>query len=240
MTTQTAHGGTQAVDRAAALLTYVVEADHPVTFAEVDRGRRASPGRRPRGCSRRWSATSCSSAPPRGSTSADRCSFATPPATTATSSWPGWHARCSSRSVRRPARTCTSRSPTATGSTTSPRSTRRTCWARATGPTSRSRRTPPRSARCCWPGARCARPCGRLETPTQHTLRTRHLARDGPRPGLQPRLRHHLRRARGRAHRRRGTGLRTRRGPSSGWSPPWASRARRHGSRDGSRSSAVC
>ena len=28
-------GGTQAVDRAAALLTYVVEADHPVTFAEV-------------------------------------------------------------------------------------------------------------------------------------------------------------------------------------------------------------
>lgn len=27
--------GTQAVDRAAALLTYVVEADHPVTFAEV-------------------------------------------------------------------------------------------------------------------------------------------------------------------------------------------------------------
>ena len=34
MTTQTV-GGTQAVDRAAALLTYVVEADHPVTFAEV-------------------------------------------------------------------------------------------------------------------------------------------------------------------------------------------------------------
>ena len=31
----TAQGGTQAVDRAAALLTYVVEADHPVTFAEV-------------------------------------------------------------------------------------------------------------------------------------------------------------------------------------------------------------
>jgi IclR family acetate operon transcriptional repressor len=30
-----AQGGTQAVDRAAALLTYVVEADHPVTFAEV-------------------------------------------------------------------------------------------------------------------------------------------------------------------------------------------------------------
>src|SRR4051794_11679116 len=28
-------GGTQAVDRAAALLTYVVEADHPVTFAEA-------------------------------------------------------------------------------------------------------------------------------------------------------------------------------------------------------------
>jgi DNA-binding IclR family transcriptional regulator len=28
-------GGTQAVDRAAALLTYVVEADHPVTFVEV-------------------------------------------------------------------------------------------------------------------------------------------------------------------------------------------------------------
>jgi IclR family transcriptional regulator, acetate operon repressor len=31
----TSQGGTQAVDRAAALLTYVVEADHPVTFAEV-------------------------------------------------------------------------------------------------------------------------------------------------------------------------------------------------------------
>jgi IclR family acetate operon transcriptional repressor len=30
-----AQGGTQAVDRAASLLTYVVEADHPVTFAEV-------------------------------------------------------------------------------------------------------------------------------------------------------------------------------------------------------------
>jgi DNA-binding IclR family transcriptional regulator len=30
-----AQGGTQAVDRAAALLTYVVEADHPVTFAEM-------------------------------------------------------------------------------------------------------------------------------------------------------------------------------------------------------------
>ena len=28
-------GGTQAVDRAAALLTYIVEADHPVTFAEA-------------------------------------------------------------------------------------------------------------------------------------------------------------------------------------------------------------
>ena len=35
MTTQAAVGGTQAVDRAAALLTYVVEADHPVTFAEA-------------------------------------------------------------------------------------------------------------------------------------------------------------------------------------------------------------
>ena len=35
MATQTAVGGTQAVDRAAALLTYVVEADHPVTFAEA-------------------------------------------------------------------------------------------------------------------------------------------------------------------------------------------------------------
>jgi IclR family acetate operon transcriptional repressor len=33
--TATAQGGTQAVDRAAALLTYVVEADHPVTFAEA-------------------------------------------------------------------------------------------------------------------------------------------------------------------------------------------------------------
>ena len=30
-----AQGGTQAVDRAAALLTYIVEADHPVTFAEA-------------------------------------------------------------------------------------------------------------------------------------------------------------------------------------------------------------
>ena len=30
-----AQGGTQAVDRAASLLTYIVEADHPVTFAEV-------------------------------------------------------------------------------------------------------------------------------------------------------------------------------------------------------------
>ena len=30
-----AQGGTQAVDRAARLLTYIVEADHPVTFAEV-------------------------------------------------------------------------------------------------------------------------------------------------------------------------------------------------------------
>src|SRR3954451_3151599 len=28
-------GGTQAGDRAASLLTYIVEADHPVTFAEV-------------------------------------------------------------------------------------------------------------------------------------------------------------------------------------------------------------
>jgi IclR family acetate operon transcriptional repressor len=35
VTTQAAVGGTQAVDRAAALLTYVVEADHPVTFAEA-------------------------------------------------------------------------------------------------------------------------------------------------------------------------------------------------------------
>jgi IclR family transcriptional regulator, acetate operon repressor len=33
--TQGAQGGTQAVDRAASLLTYIVEADHPVTFAEV-------------------------------------------------------------------------------------------------------------------------------------------------------------------------------------------------------------
>jgi IclR family acetate operon transcriptional repressor len=30
-----AQGGTQAVDRAASLLTYIVEADHPVTFGEV-------------------------------------------------------------------------------------------------------------------------------------------------------------------------------------------------------------
>jgi len=36
-TTETAgsQGGTQAVDRAAALLTYIVEADHPVTFGEA-------------------------------------------------------------------------------------------------------------------------------------------------------------------------------------------------------------
>jgi IclR family transcriptional regulator, acetate operon repressor len=33
--TTSTQGGTQAVDRAAALLTYVVEADHPVTFAEA-------------------------------------------------------------------------------------------------------------------------------------------------------------------------------------------------------------
>lgn len=33
--TTSAQGGTQAVDRAASLLTYIVEADHPVTFAEM-------------------------------------------------------------------------------------------------------------------------------------------------------------------------------------------------------------
>lgn len=34
-TTGSPQGGTQAVDRAASLLTYIVEADHPVTFGEV-------------------------------------------------------------------------------------------------------------------------------------------------------------------------------------------------------------
>ena len=40
--TTSTQGGTQAVDRAAALLTYVVEADHPVTFAEATEA--AGPG----------------------------------------------------------------------------------------------------------------------------------------------------------------------------------------------------
>ncbi len=104
-------GGTQAVDRAAALLTYVVEADHPVTFAEATE----AAGLARSTTSRLLAALERTrllerSAP--GSTSVARCSCSTPPGTTATPSWPGWPSRCSSRSARTPARTCTSRSPT--------------------------------------------------------------------------------------------------------------------------------
>ena len=94
-----AQGGTQAVDRAAALLTYVVEADHPVTFAELPARPPGWPGPPPRACSPRWRTTGCSSAARPASTSAARCSCSTPPATTATPSSPGSPGRCSRRSA---------------------------------------------------------------------------------------------------------------------------------------------
>ncbi len=72
MSEGTTHG-TQAVDRAAQLVSTVVRADAPLTFADLP-GAAGSRSRRPRGCSPRWSAPSCWSATSPGPTSPGRSS----------------------------------------------------------------------------------------------------------------------------------------------------------------------
>ena len=204
---------------------HVVEADHPVTFAELAEAG-GLPGRRPRGCSRRSSAPELLERSGTGeyvggplfvlyAARHDRnkqlARLAMP---TLEADRRGDRRDGAPRGrQRRP------------GRATSPRSTRPTCSARATGPTSRSRRT----LRARQGAARLGRDRAarrRLERPRPHTA---HPPRSRPTwPWPAPAASPPRGRARARADRRRASSYPTGR---QGRSRPWASRARRHGSR---------
>ena len=149
-------GGTQAVDRAAALLTYVVEADHPVTFAEASEAS---------GLAR--STTSRLLAALENNRLLER---------SATGEYVGGPLFVLLRRAPRPQRRAGPTGPAdpradrrehrrdgaprgrqrRPGRPHRPGGLRPTSSVPATGPTSRSRRTARRSARCCSPGT-CSR-----------------------------------------------------------------------------------
>ena len=125
--------GTQAVDRAAQLLTRVVQADVPITLQRAGRGIRAGPLDHVASARRAGDPPPARARRQRHVHAPARCSRSTPRGTTRGRRSRGSPARCCARSARRPARRSTSPSRAATPSSRSPRSTRPTCSARATG-----------------------------------------------------------------------------------------------------------
>ena len=166
--------GTQAVDRAVALVDLVVRADEPLSFAELG-DETGWPARRPRGCWPPWSAPSWSSATPPAGTSPGRCSRCTRPCTTPGRRSPASPVRYSRPSAPRPVRPCTSAWRAARTSYTSRRWSRRTCSPRGTGTRSPSHRTAHRSERSstrstafhCPPAASSAAPTARSAPATR-------------------------------------------------------------------------
>ena len=156
-TETTAQGGTQAVDRAAALLTYVVEADHPVTFAEATEAL---------GLAR--STTSRLLAALENNRLLERCAPGEYVGGPLFVLYAARHDR--NAQLARLAQPTLERIGERTGEDVHlavangdqvahiAKSTRPSSSAPATGPTSRSRRTARPSARCCWPGTPCRVP----------------------------------------------------------------------------------
>ena len=173
--------GTQAVDRAAALLIQVVAA-RPADVHRADRRPPGWPGAPRRGCSRRWSATGWCSATGRPVPARRGLRVATPGAAAPRPAWstrgpagPGPARRA------RPARPSTSACP-ARGAVEQIAQVDSTLPARRDqlGRACRCRCTAPRWARCCSPTARRELPPGRLEQRTRQTITSRARARSRP------------------------------------------------------------
>ena len=94
--TETGNGaasGTRAVDRAADLVSTVVRADEPMTFADLQESSGLAKSTASRMLSALERSGLCSSATAPGRTSPARCSGCTPPGTTRGTRWSGWPGR---------------------------------------------------------------------------------------------------------------------------------------------------
>ena len=194
-----AASGTQAVDRAALLVSTVVQAAEPLTFADLQEA-----------CDLPKSTTSRMLTALERSELLERTDDGSYVAGSLFWLYAARHdpgedlVRLAGPTLdgdrrARPTRPSTSASPAATGSCRSPRSTRSSCSAPATGPRSTCPPTAPRSARSSSPGTSSAAARGRSSSrPTAIALRPGRAARR-LRARPQARLGDHRRRARGRA-----------------------------------------
>ena len=202
--TSTTPAGTQAVDRAAALIDLVVRADEPLSFTELSE----ETGLARSTTSRLLAALERTELVERDAAGGYVAGplfalYAALPRPVAAGGPAGPADAGDGRRAHRRDR-APRRRPRPPGSCTSARSSRPSCCRRATGTRSTYPRTARRSARCSRLRACCPVPAGRLErsppaTPSAPARSCARELRDGP----PPRLRGHPRRARGRAHRYR-------------------------------------